>query len=682
MELSFCGQPLVFTDEIGATVRLAWGSEPDQLRSITDANGATYAFGYDRDQRLVSRRTFDGRLMLTRWEGSRVVATVDPAGRETAYAYDRHGRIKATQSPDGETTYAYDAFGRVETVGSAEGSTTYARDAQGHIVAEEQEGHRIEWSLDALGVPLGQRSSLGAEASHRFSPAGRCLEVVQGDARIAFERDALGRETSRTMGASARLDQAYDPVGRLLSQHVRGGTQTDFGRTFEYDAAGFLRGIFDSVHGDTLLHHNARGDLTGVVRSQGTSDAHIYDGARNRVYSAWTVHGAALAEALSRAEEAKRDGTVHGEPIDLFIAQTPHDEANFAYAKGNRLVHVDRSDGSTLLYEYDACGQVVAKTLRRGDQNIATWGYAWNARGELVRFTTPNGKEWHYRYDTIGRRVEKRSPTGDVWRYVWAGAVLLHTLKNGVLVETYVHEPGGRCPLARIADELRYIVPDSVGAPSEELTPDGRLTWIAQKGTWGEGFVRTGPTGGEPFLGQWADSESGLFYNFFRYYDPDLGRYLSPDPIDLLGGLNLYVGVTDPFQEVDRWGLCPTKVPQPGQPPDPAEANGWKLDPKKDADWRGTGKTSDEAVQLAFAKTGVPMEKFTVSQWGKNEWGKTVPVEWQGPNGAQVNLDVGHSKKGPGVPHVGYETEKKDYPYNRQRGHILLDKVPANRPPS
>ncbi len=164
--------------------------------------------------------------------------------------------------------------------------------------------------------------------------------------------------------------------------------------------------------------------------------------------------------------------------------------------------------------------------------------------------------------------MEKRSPTGDVWRYVWAGAVLLHTLKNGTLVETYVHEPGGRCPLARLDTDLHYIVPDAIGAPSEELAPDGSLTWLAQKGTWGEGFSRTGPTGGEPFLGQWADAESGLSYNFFRYYDPDLGRYLSPDPIDLLGGLNLYVGVTDPFRELDRWGLCTGKTPKPGQPPE------------------------------------------------------------------------------------------------------------------
>ena len=86
------------------------------------------------------------------------------------------------------------------------------------MVSEEQEGHRIEWTRDALGAALSQRSSLGGDTQHRFSPGGNCLEVLEGEARIAFERDALGQETGRTLGGAGRLEQAYDPVGRVLSQ--------------------------------------------------------------------------------------------------------------------------------------------------------------------------------------------------------------------------------------------------------------------------------------------------------------------------------------------------------------------------------------------------------------------------------------------------------------------------------
>jgi RHS repeat-associated protein len=102
---------------------------------------------------------------------------------------------------------------------------------------------------------------------------------------------------------------------------------------------------------------------------------------------------------------------------------------------------------------------------------------------------------------------------------------------------------------------------------------DGNLEWTARKGTWGEGFNAVGSSGGEPFLGQWYDAESGLHYNLFRYYDTEVGRYISPDPVDLLGGLNCYRAVSDPFTKYDRLGLndgCgptgPTK-PKPATPP-------------------------------------------------------------------------------------------------------------------
>ena len=61
--------------------------------------------------------------------------------------------------------------------------------------------------------------------------------------------------------------------------------------------------------------------------------------------------------------------------------------------------------------------------------------------------------------------------------------------------------------------------------------------------------------------GQYYDAETGLHYNWNRYYDPDTGRYLSPDPIGLEGGLNLYAYVeNDPVNWVDMFGL--TAVPQ------------------------------------------------------------------------------------------------------------------------
>lgn len=56
-------------------------------------------------------------------------------------------------------------------------------------------------------------------------------------------------------------------------------------------------------------------------------------------------------------------------------------------------------------------------------------------------------------------------------------------------------------------------------------------------------------------MGQYEDSETGLYYNRFRYYSPESGTYISKDPISILGGLNVYVYVKDVNAWVDILGL-------------------------------------------------------------------------------------------------------------------------------
>ncbi|WP_306475297.1 RHS repeat-associated core domain-containing protein, partial [Erwinia amylovora] len=69
---------------------------------------------------------------------------------------------------------------------------------------------------------------------------------------------------------------------------------------------------------------------------------------------------------------------------------------------------------------------------------------------------------------------------------------------------------------------------------------------------------RTGPVYDQPlrYAGQYADSETGLHYNLFRYYEPDVGRFTTQDPVGLAGGLNLYAYAPNPYGWVDPLGLA------------------------------------------------------------------------------------------------------------------------------
>ena len=102
-----------------------------------------------------------------------------------------------------------------------------------------------------------------------------------------------------------------------------------------------------------------------------------------------------------------------------------------------------------------------------------------------------------------------------------------------------------------------------------------------------------------------------------------------------------------------------------------------------DEDWRGQGKTTREAIDHGFEKTGVDRDEFTVTRWGVDKNGKSFPVEWRvesGPNkGAEVNVDNSHLHNGPDAPHVGWQTAGKRGSGGAKRGHILLDDVEYHR---
>ncbi|WP_260434957.1 RHS repeat-associated core domain-containing protein [Burkholderia sp. Bp8992] len=68
------------------------------------------------------------------------------------------------------------------------------------------------------------------------------------------------------------------------------------------------------------------------------------------------------------------------------------------------------------------------------------------------------------------------------------------------------------------------------------------------------------------FQGQYLDRETGLHYNTFRFDDPDIGRFINPDPIGLLGGMNLYRYAPNPIQWIDPWGRAYQGVDFSGSP--------------------------------------------------------------------------------------------------------------------
>ena len=194
---------------------------------------------------------------------------------------------------------------------------------------------------------------------------------------------------------------------------------------------------------------------------------------------------------------------------------------------------------------------------------------------EGVRSPHRYGQWTRFTYDALGRRLTK---LGDAtFHYLWNGNVPLHEWRTGERYEdgslksysedlkTWLFEEESFVPLALIQDGKAYsIVCDQLGTPTEAYDEEGKEVWYrrldmngkileeTQPGLNPEGYVSI------PFLfqGQYYDYETGLAYNRFRYYDPELGRYISQDPICFASGiLSLHSYVEDTNQIIDPLGL-------------------------------------------------------------------------------------------------------------------------------
>lgn len=147
--------------------------------------------------------------------------------------------------------------------------------------------------------------------------------------------------------------------------------------------------------------------------------------------------------------------------------------------------------------------------------------------------------------------------------YVWDLTAVVHDVevkdKGPASVKTFLFEDERYVePIAQRDDgEWRYILSDVNGAPLELVDGAGRSVVRFDRSVWGELSPKSGDasvTTPLRFSGQWADPETGLHYNRYRYYDPKTGRFIAPDPISLSGGLNFYQYAPNPVAWIDPMG--------------------------------------------------------------------------------------------------------------------------------
>jgi RHS repeat-associated protein len=536
-----CG---ILTEEVkplGMRVQYHWGPEPGQLETITNEAGERHTFEYDGDGRVLAETDFGGRRTTYRYDqDGNVVGKVNAAGQAIHFVHDASGALLQATYPDGtQINLAYDPRGLLLRAENPDTLVERTYDELGRLQCEQQGRHEVRNQYDSDGRRIRRSSSLGYEVLFEWTPNDQ-LSVLhpRGQDAIHFDYAPDGSELLRYVPYGVRIEQRHDLRGRMLEQaagvrdpvsgHVRVGESANVHRIYKYDPAGNVLDIQDACWGETRYSYDANGRITSRADTGRWSERFEYDPADN----------------LRGVGEFRSDPTTRL-PQRAQIA--------FTYRRGNQL---ERVNGT--VYEYDAVGQPIKKTDGKGVTR-----YEWNAQGLLARVFLPDGVIWHYRYDAFARRIAKQGQA-DRTEFVWDGDVVLHEIRAaGNPTPEAVHwefEPGGFAPISKVERGEAYLcVNDLNGAPRELLNRSGRTVWAANLSTYGQPQEerRNAPNIDCPirFQGQWHDQETNFHYNRFRYYDPQIGRYLSPDPARLRGGINQFIYPTNSRKYSDPYGL-------------------------------------------------------------------------------------------------------------------------------
>jgi RHS repeat-associated protein len=432
------------------------------------------------------------------------------------------------------------------------------------------------YDYDKAGELTGQQHSRNGHTQHRYDQAGRIESTLHQSPTGEGAQPNAGAPNTANAPNGLSENFYFDPAGNRisalehssLSTQNRGWVEHNRVKVFEdkrFDYDGYGRLIRKRIGSHTEQHYqyNSQHQLIKVAVVRAGSDGQPHTQAFEYQY-----------DVLGR-RIAKRDA---------FGA------TRFTW-EGMRLLQEKRGQQlSTYLYEeggYTPLARIDGEGAINPHPAAATaFGNVDTEQGKLQSIPVTN-PAWGDRFHVLLKDGHSNSPTSTPpaanegqWGQPLPGqATVAAQAAKSTTPSTATTVASGEPP--KPPAQIYYFHTQTNGLPEELSDNGGNLVWRAQYKTWGatvreewQAFDDVGkPVGGpeaQPVYqpatnclpleqnlrmqGQYLDRETGLHYNTFRFYDPDLGAFTTPDPIGLVGGFNLYSYAPNPIAWIDPWG--------------------------------------------------------------------------------------------------------------------------------
>jgi RHS repeat-associated protein len=579
----------------------------DKITQISDTLGNKIEYYYGAEGNRTGENILDPTdalkksLDYTYDEYNRIKRIVNPDATYTEYTYDSKGNRTAVRDPRANTTnFTYDAFDRLHTM-TQPGAivTTNSYDTQDNLASvTDPRSNVTQYTNDDFGRKNGTVSPDTGITTNVYDEAGNLTQSTDAKGTIInYAYDVLNRVTSVQFPADStqNITYTYDStqvtngIGRLTGRTDPSGIYS-----FSYDAQGNLiteTKIISGVTYTTQYTFNKNNILTSMTYPSGRVVTYTLDTAQRisqvstnsqtlassiayRPFGPITAltYGNGLSLSQGYDDQYRLSSIVLGSVLNfgytydaagnvtsITNAAAPipaSTDTTYAYpTDSNKLSGISGSD--VITYTYDLNGNITAENNRV---------YTYDLSNQIVTVTDNNTQIAAYIYNGLRQRTKKIAGSDTTfYHYDTSGHLIAETNASGTTLVEYIYLGDRPLAMIRPTEQVYYYHTDHLGTPQVMTSSTGTVAWKAAYNAFGNASIDTSSTvtSNLRFPGQYYDAETGLHYNWNRYYDPNTGRYITTDPIGLAGGINLfgYVG-GNPVNKIDPWGLVsPNKVP-------------------------------------------------------------------------------------------------------------------------
>jgi len=496
------------TDPLGQTVNLAYAPASDRLVGLTDARGNTTNYAYDSGGDLLSITYPGGTGEQFGYDPlGNLTETVDGNGKPIQYTENAQGLVTQETFADGSTiSYAYDSHQKLVSATDPTGTTTLEYDAADRLTRiTYPSGMFLEFTYNAGGHRIRSIDQTGFTVNYAYDAVGRLSELTDGSGAliVIYTYDAAGRLASKYMGNGTYTIYTYDADGNVLDlvNHAAGGlVNSSF--VYTYDAMG--RVITETgLDGQWTYSYDAIGELThavfvsnnpAVVPNQDLT--YSYDANGNRIETISNgVTTAYVTNALNQYTAVGSETLSYDGNGNLISTTNDGVTTTYTYDELNRLIGVSGPDG-TQTYQYNALGYLSASA-----NDGATTQYLVDPMagiGSIVgSYDGGNNLMAHYVYGLGLTSQYGASGQAAFYDFNAAGSTVGVSGASGTYLDQYSYAPFG-----------------------QTITASGILA---------NPFTFEGQGGS-------VDGGNGLTAVGVRPFDAAMGRFTSPDPLQVFAG--------------------------------------------------------------------------------------------------------------------------------------------------